>query len=132
VTDPRITIVGSVPRDRMAPFYEAASVFCMPSLIEPLGIAAVEASLFGLPVIATQIDGFFETVTDGETGILVPLNDPSAICAALCRLFDDPEGARRMGLAGLARNQRLFDWNAVGRRLRAMAETIAPNLRAVA
>jgi glycosyltransferase involved in cell wall biosynthesis len=104
----------------------------MPSLVEPLGIAAVEASLFGLPVVATRIDGFLETVTDGETGLLVPANDPPAIAAALCRLFDDPEEARRMGTAGLARNRRRFDWDEVGRRLRVMAEAISPGLRAVA
>jgi len=132
VSDPRITVVGTVGRDRMPAFYEAASVFCMPSLLEPLGIAAVEASLFRMPVVATQIDGFFETVTDGETGILVPLNDPQAIAAALCRLFDHPEEARQMGLAGLERNRDRFDWNEVGRRLRVMAEAIAPGLRAAA
>lgn len=132
LSDPRITVVGSVPREEMPRYYEAASVFCMPSLIEPLGIAAIEASLFRLPVIATQIDGFFETVTDGETGILVPLNDPPAIAAALCRLFEHPEEGHRMGLAGLERNRYRFDWDEVGRRLRAMAETIAPSLRAVA
>jgi glycosyltransferase involved in cell wall biosynthesis len=132
VSGPGITVAGPVPRGRMGDYYAAASVFCMPSLIEPLGIAAVEASLFRLPVVATRIDGFLETVTDGETGILVPVNDPSAIAAALCRLFDDPEEARRMGAAGLERNRRLFDWDAVGHRLRAMAEGIAPRLRAVA
>lgn len=132
ITDPRICVMGTVGRDQMAIHYRAASVFCMPSLIEPLGIAAVEASLFRLPVVATQIDGLFETVTDGETGILVPLNDPSAIAAALCRLFDRPEEARRMGLAGFERNRRQFDWNEVGRRLRVVAEGIAPGLRAAA
>lgn len=132
VTDPRISVLGTVKRDKMAGHYEAASVFCMPSLIEPLGIAAVEASLFRLPVVATRIDGFFETVTDGETGILVPLNDPPAIAAALCRLFDHPEEARRMGLAGFERNYRRFDWNEVGRRLRLIAEGIAPRLRIAA
>jgi glycosyltransferase involved in cell wall biosynthesis len=132
VSHPRITVVGSVPRAEMARYFEAASVFCMPSLIEPLGIAAVEASLFRLPVIATRIGGFFETVTDGETGILVPLHDPAAIAAALGRLFDSPDLARRMGLAGFERNRTRFDWNEVGRRLRSIAETIAPGLREAA
>jgi len=129
VSDPQIAVLGAIPRDQMPRHYQAASVFCMPSLIEPLGVAAVEASLFRLPVIATQIDGFFETVTDGQTGILVPLNDPLAIGAALCRLFEHPEEARRMGLAGFERNHLRFNWDQVGRRLRGMAETIAPALR---
>ncbi len=112
----------------MARYYEAASVFVMPSLIEPLGIAAVEASLFRLPVIATQIGGFFETVTTEESGILVPLHDPPAIAAALKRLFASSELARRMGLAGFERNRTRFDWNEVGKRLRVIAEAVVPGL----
>ena len=129
VSHPNINVIGMVPRAAMAGFFEAASVFCMPSLIEPLGIAVVEASLFRLPVIATQINGFFETVTDGETGILVPMHDPGAIAAALRKLFEAPELARRMGQAGFERNRTRFDWNEVGKRLRSISETIAPRLR---
>jgi glycosyltransferase involved in cell wall biosynthesis len=132
VSDPGVTVLGAIPRGEMAEHFHAASAFCLASLVEPLGIAAVEASLFRLPVIATRIDGFLETVTDGETGILVPVNDPPAIAAALCRLFDNPSDARRMGMAGYERNYSRFDWNEVGRRLRGMAEVIAPGLRAAA
>ncbi|WP_338049961.1 glycosyltransferase family 4 protein [Rhodopila globiformis] len=132
MSGPAIAVAGVMPRTRMPPFYQSASVFCMPSLIEPLGIAALEASLFRLPVVATRIDGFLETVTDQETGILVPVNDPAAIAAALRRLFDDPALARRMGLAGHGRNAARFNRNKVGDRLRAMAETIAPRLRQAA
>jgi glycosyltransferase involved in cell wall biosynthesis len=132
VSHPLIDVIGPVPRERMQHYYQAASIFCMPSLIEPLGIAAVEASLFRLPVIATRIGGFLETVTDAETGILVAPRDPMAIAAALRRLFEAPDLARRMGLAGFDRNHARFDWNEVGRRLRTVAETIAPALRRAA
>jgi glycosyltransferase involved in cell wall biosynthesis len=127
-----ITVAGMIPRAQMPAFFEAASVFCTPSLIEPLGIAAVEASLFRLPVVATRIDGFMETVTDGETGVLVPVNDPDAVASALGRLFADPGLAQRMGAAGFARNHALFNWDEVGKRLRAMAQGIAPRLRQAA
>lgn len=129
VSGPGITVAGKVPRTGMAPYFQAASVFCTPSLIEPLGIAVIEASLFRLPVIATRISGFFETVTDGETGILVPLDDPGAIAAALKRFFAEPEVAQRMGAAGFERNHVRFNWDEVGKRLRGVAETIAPGLR---
>jgi glycosyltransferase involved in cell wall biosynthesis len=132
LSDPRISVVGPVPRSEVPRHYETASVFCMPSVVEPLGIAAVEASLFRLPVVATRIGGFFETVTDNETGILVPLHDPSAIAAALGRLFGAPDLARRMGMAGFERNRTRFDWNEVGKRLRSAAEGIVPRLRAAA
>lgn len=132
VSHPQISVVGKVPRDQVAPYFESASVFCMPSVIEPLGIAVIEASLFRLPVIATQIRGFFETVTDGETGVLVPPDDAPALAAAMRRLFSSPELCQRMGQAGFERNQIRFDWNQVGKRLREMASTVVPGLPPVA
>ncbi len=126
LSHPQITVVGRVAREAMPAYFKAASVFCMPSITEPLGIAAVEASLFRLPVIATRIGGFFETVTDGETGILVAPNDPRALAGAMRRLFDDPGLGRQMGLAGFERNRTLFNWNEVGRRLRAIAPGLQP------
>lgn len=132
VTHPQITVAGRVPREAMAPYFQAASIFCMPSLVEPLGIAPIEASLYRLPVVASRVGGLPETVTDGETGILVPPADPAALAGALRRLFGDPALSRRMGLAGYARNRVLFDWDEVGRRLRDVVQGIAPGLRRAA
>lgn len=121
VSHPAVTVVGRVAKEAMADYFRTASIFCMPSVIEPLGIAAVEASLFRLPVVATRIGGFFETVTDGETGILVPPGDATALAGALRTLLRDPALGRRMGQAGFERNQSVFNWDEVGRRLRTMA-----------
>ena len=132
VSHPQIAVAGKQPRDRVARYFQAASVFCMPSVVEPLGIAAIEASLFRLPVIATRVPGFFETVTDGKTGILVPPNDPAALAAAMRLLFDNPALGQRMGLAGFERNRTRFDWNRVGRQLHRMACAIVPGLATAA
>ncbi|HQT77900.1 MAG: hypothetical protein B7Z80_20825 [Rhodospirillales bacterium 20-64-7] len=132
VSHPQITVAGRIARDRMPTYFKGASLLCMPSIIEPLGIAAIEASLFRMPVIATRIGGFFETVTDEETGILVPPNDPAALEVAMRRLFEDPALMARMGEAGFNRNRVLFDWDEVGKRLRDVAWSIAPGLRAAA
>jgi glycosyltransferase involved in cell wall biosynthesis len=126
LSHPQITVVGRVAREAMAGYFQNASIFCMPSIVEPLGIAAVEASLFRLPVVATRIGGFFETVTDGQTGILVAPHDAAGVAAALRLLFENPDRAREMGLAGFERNRVLFDWDEVGRRLRAMVAAMAP------
>ncbi|HBK07689.1 MAG TPA: hypothetical protein DDZ81_17860 [Acetobacteraceae bacterium] len=132
VSHPQIAVVGQVPRDLVAPYFEAASVFCLPSIIEPLGIAVIEASLFRLPVIATQIRGFLETVTDGETGILIPPNDTAALAAAMRHLFLNPSLGQQMGLAGFERNRTRFDWNQVGKQLHEMACGVVPGLTAAA
>jgi glycosyltransferase involved in cell wall biosynthesis len=71
-------------------------VFAFPSLFEGLCLAVIEAQAAGVPVVATPVGGIRETVVDGETGLLVPPNDPPALAAAVCRLLDDPALAARL------------------------------------
>jgi glycosyltransferase involved in cell wall biosynthesis len=71
-------------------------VFAFPSLYEGLCVAVIEAQAAGVPVVATPVGGIRETVVDGETGLLVPTRDPQALAAAIRRLLEDPELARRL------------------------------------
>ena len=65
--------------------------------------------MMALPVVATNIRGSREEVVDGETGLLVPVRDASALADALLRLVDDAAERRRMGEAGRERALALFD-----------------------
>ena len=78
-------------------------VFCLPSSAEGLPLVVLEAMAHGRPVVATPAGGTAELVVDGETGILVPPADASALADALRSLLADPERARRMGEAGRRR-----------------------------
>ena len=60
--------------------------------------------------MATRTDGIPEVVADGETGLLVPKGDAVALAAAIGRLLDDPELARRMGEAGRRHVLARFSW----------------------
>jgi glycosyltransferase involved in cell wall biosynthesis len=71
-------------------------VFAFPSLFEGLCLAVIEAQAAGVPVVATPVGGIRETVVDGETGLLVPTRDPAALAAAIRRLLDDRDLARRL------------------------------------
>ena len=71
--------------------------------------AIKEAAALGTPVVATRVVGIPELVADGETGLLVPPNDPEALSTAIARLLDDPEFADRLAAAGRARAERMFD-----------------------
>ena len=73
----------------------------------------IEAMMMALPVVATNIRGSREEVVDGETGILVPVRDASALESALVRLVDDAGERRRLGQAGRKRALALFDESAV-------------------
>lgn len=88
----------------------AADVHCQPNTgPEPFGIAFVEAMHAGLPVVTARLGAAVEIVGHGETGLLVPPEDPGALAAALQSLFADPETRRRLGIAGRRRAADLCD-----------------------
>ena len=70
------------------------------SVKEGIPRAMLEAMAMKVPVVATRVVGTEETVADGETGFLVPLDDVEAMADRLGRLIDDPELRRRMGESG--------------------------------
>ena len=80
----RVEVLGFLrDRDRLADLYARASVFCLPSRFEPYGLVAVEAMAHELPCVVTP-GALAEVVLDGETGIVVPPEDPVALAGA-CR-----------------------------------------------
>ena len=84
-------------------------VAVLTSVKEGIPRAMLEAMAMKIPVVATRVVGTEETVADGETGFLVPLDDVEAFADRLCRLIDDPELRRRMGEAGRAWVEAHFD-----------------------
>jgi glycosyltransferase involved in cell wall biosynthesis len=67
---------------------------------EALGGSILEASAYGLPVVATRSGGIPEAVLDGKTGILVQPKDVDAMASAFVALYNDPDARRRLGYAG--------------------------------
>jgi sugar transferase (PEP-CTERM/EpsH1 system associated) len=105
--DRHVRFLGEV-RDVPA-LLEAASVFVLPSLTEGISLTLLEAMARGLPVVATRVGGNPEVIVDGETGLLVPVQAPADLAAAMLRLCRDPEASRQMGLAGRRRVEQHFD-----------------------
>jgi glycosyltransferase involved in cell wall biosynthesis len=81
-------------------YLAAADVFVLPSRSEGFSNAIIEAMAASLPVVATNVGGNAEAVTDGISGFLVPSDDPDALSAAILRLLSDPSKAKAMGAAG--------------------------------
>jgi glycosyltransferase involved in cell wall biosynthesis len=88
--------------------YRRAAVVVCPSLREGFGVVCAEAMAHGLPVVATAVGGLLDLVVDGETGLVVPPRDPSALRAALERLLADRDLRRRLGEAGRDRIRQHF------------------------
>lgn len=78
-------------------------IFVLPSLMEGLGLALLEAMALEKPVVATRVGGIPEIVEDGHSGLLVPPADAGALAQAIQRILADPELARRLGQAGYQR-----------------------------
>ena len=80
----------------------SADLFCFPSTTDTFGQVILEAGASGLPTVASAAGGASELVEHGETGLLVPPDDPRAFSAALGRLVGDPALRLRLGEAALA------------------------------
>lgn len=93
----RCELLGRVPD--VAAFYQAIDIFVIASVdSEGLPTTILEAMASGLPVVATDVGGAREAITDGETGLLVAPQQSSAIASAIRRLIDHPELGRHLGM----------------------------------
>jgi glycosyltransferase involved in cell wall biosynthesis len=108
----RIVFEGEVSDERLDQLLAEADVFCAPSRYESFGLINVEAMMFARPVVSSRAGGIPEVVADGETGILVEVDDAGGLRDAMRRLVDDADLRARMGAAGRRRFEREFD-NAV-------------------
>jgi glycosyltransferase involved in cell wall biosynthesis len=80
-----------------------ADIFVLPSLYEGMPNVVLEAMASQLPVVATAVDGTPEVVVDGETGMLVPPADPTALACAIEQLIANPVLRNTFGQSGLQR-----------------------------
>jgi phosphatidyl-myo-inositol dimannoside synthase len=116
-----IRFLGRVPYDQLPAYYSAADVAVMPSRneepdVEGFGIVFLEANACGCPVIGTTSGGIPDAVIDGETGLLVPPDDPVALAAAISKLMYDEDMRLRLGKNGRRRVVNAATWtHAAGR-----------------
>jgi glycosyltransferase involved in cell wall biosynthesis len=90
--------LGPCARELVLARIRGARALVLPSLVyENAPLAALEAAALGVPVIGSRLGGIPEIVRDGETGLLVPENDPIALAEAMIRLWRDPALAARLG-----------------------------------
>jgi glycosyltransferase involved in cell wall biosynthesis len=92
--------LGRLTRNALRQAYRDADLLVFPSRLEGFGYAAAEAMACGTPVVATNGSALPEVVSDGETGLLCPVDDLDAFEQAIRRLAGDPGLRRSMGIRG--------------------------------
>ncbi len=107
----RVSFVPFLDAPRLAAWYHAADVFCLPSVArsEAFGLVQLEAQAAGTPVVSTRLTTGVPFVNqDGVTGLTVPPGDADALAAALNRLLEDEALRLRLGTQGRDRVRREF------------------------
>jgi glycosyltransferase involved in cell wall biosynthesis len=113
--DSTVEFAGGVPDP--ASFYRSAGLFVLPSRVEGLSNALLEAQSWGLPCVVSDIPGNRAVVRDEVNGLVVPVNDVSALATAIIRLLDDPGLRSRLGTAARARMAEEFEMDRVADRV---------------
>jgi len=109
-----VTFTGFLPRAELERLYAESQVFCLPSRCESFGIPAVEAQLFGTPVVGSTAGAMPEI--GGEGGLYCSPDDIEGLAAALERLLTDADEWRRLSERARA-NAARFTWAACSRPL---------------
>ena len=100
-----LSTVDAVPRNQMPAFWNSVNIAVLPSHYEAFGLVALEAMACGIPVVVTTVGGLKEIVQDGESGLLVPLGDVTALAQALVTLLTNESLRKRLAQGALRRAQ---------------------------
>ncbi|HXH22548.1 MAG TPA: glycosyltransferase family 4 protein [Dehalococcoidia bacterium] len=120
-----VVFAGYASLEDLPRYHASSHIFCAPNTgNESQGIVLLEAMAAGLPVVASNIEGFAAVLTDGVEGLLVRPKASDALASALYALARDPELRAAMGERGRARAQH-FSWERISRRVLSYYERLA-------
>ncbi len=111
---PGIQVVGKVPPEELDPYYQEASLFCLPTYLEPFGIVFIEAMTAHLPIVATRVGAIPDFVEEGRNGILVEPGDIPGLANALLQLLENPALCRSFGETSFQLTRDRYSWETVG------------------
>lgn len=124
----RVDFIGPVAHERVPEELQRLDVYVALSRAESesFGVAVIEASACGLPVVVSRVGGLPEVVEDGVTGIVVPKEDPTSAATAIAALLQDEAKRADMGAKGRGRVLGHYEWETcVDRQLAVIGSAIA-------
>jgi len=121
----RLRLLGATDRPTTIALHRGAAVVACPSRWEGLPLVCLEALAVGRPVVGTRVNGIPEVIRDGETGLLVPPDDPPALARAIGRLLDEPATAAALAARGRALVEARHAWSRVASQYLALCAEVA-------
>jgi D-inositol-3-phosphate glycosyltransferase len=122
-----VIFAGAQEQQKLPCYYSAADVVVVPSHYESFGMVALEAMACGKPVVASDVGGLSFIVKNGETGYLVPYNDPLALAEKIHFLLDEPARRELMGIAAERAAQR-YSWQIIADEIAGLYSRLLPVL----
>jgi phosphatidylinositol alpha-mannosyltransferase len=112
-----VVFVGYASYEELPRYYQTADIFCAPATgSESFGIVLLEAMAMTKPIVASDIEGYADVISDGVDGVLVPPRDSQGLAQALGSLLNDEPRRREMGAQGRAKARKL-GWDSIARQL---------------
>ncbi|MBN1150185.1 glycosyltransferase family 4 protein [candidate division WOR-3 bacterium] len=110
----RVEYLKFIPFSQLPRYFKSADVFCSPAIGgESFGIVLIEAMSCGTPVVASDIPGYREVVSDGKDGLLFRPKDIKDLAKKIVFLAQNPEVRKKMGFAGREKVLAKYSWDKV-------------------
>ena len=125
-----VKVLGKIPPAELNSYYAASTIFCLPTRVEPFGIAFLEAMQARLPIVGTNVGAIPDFLQNDWNGIMVKPGDVQGIANGLIKLLDTPDLCRLYGSRNFDLINERYSWQAVSRKFHThIAEFINNQIR---
>lgn len=130
-TSQKLRLLGSVPDEIKIMLHRTSDLFIQPNILVPgdregFGIAVIEASLAGLPVVASQLEGLKDAVIDKETGFFAEPGNPESFVAAILPLLENTIARNTFSEKARTVTRERFHWDSVSKTFATELESFLP------
>ncbi|HEX2967581.1 MAG TPA: glycosyltransferase family 4 protein [Bacteroidales bacterium] len=115
---PNCTILGKISLEEIKRCYSEASLFCLPTKLEPFGIVFLEAMAHKLPVVATRIGAIPDFINEGKNGYLIDPDNSCQLARALIKLLESEQLCRDFGEYGSSLYWQKYTWKRTAEKMR--------------
>ncbi len=127
-----VHFLGNVRSEDILNYFYSADVFVLPSInksgeTEGLGVVLLEAMAAGCPVIGSNVGGIPDIIIDGETGFLVPEQNPRVLADRIIQILSDPGISEKFREKGYSRVSELFTWEKIAGRFSELYSQVLTN-----